>query len=140
MASIAPLYPSVDTEEIIDRIGVAVDNRENLNANSNTSLKAVIILITFSNIFLFDDKFFRLSRGARVIRNIGPIGVQMLIREFDFGDLDKKLSLWLRYVDDISIIWEHGRQTLSDFFSTINGIDNTLEFTLEMEKIRLCRF
>ena len=40
-------------------------------------------------------------------------------------------SIWLRYVDDIILIWEHYEQTLKDFVQRLNGFDNNINFILD---------
>ena len=50
--------------------------------------------------------------------------------EMDFlGSCDKKPLFWLRFLDDIFMIWHHSEQELHDFISKINNFHNTIKFT-----------
>ena len=44
-----------------------------------------------------------------------------------------KHSLWFRFVDDILSVWEHGQDSLGDFFVHLNSFDSNLQFTMELE-------
>ena len=41
----------------------------------------------------------------------------------------EKPSLWLRYIDDIFMIWEHGRESLNQWLERINNHHPTIKFT-----------
>ena len=42
-----------------------------------------------------------------------------------------KCYIWWRYMDDISLIWEHGEEPLKLFLEKINSIHPTLKFTAD---------
>ena len=52
-------------------------------------------------------------------------------------DLESKLltlapvkpHVWLRYIDDIFMVWTAGEERLQDFFQWINQFHNTIKFT-----------
>jgi hypothetical protein len=44
-----------------------------------------------------------------------------------------KLSLWLRYVDDIFIMWKHSMEDLHNFLNHLNNLRTSIKFTMEME-------
>jgi hypothetical protein len=43
-------------------------------------------------------------------------------------------SLWLRYVDDVFILFRLGREALDDFVSFLNTLRSSIQFTLECEQ------
>ncbi|BFZ01449.1 hypothetical protein BsWGS_04488 [Bradybaena similaris] len=45
-----------------------------------------------------------------------------------------RLDLWLRYVDDTFILWNHGTEKLKEFLSHINNQNPAIQFTMEVEK------
>jgi len=55
-----------------------------------------------------------------------------VIANFYMEDFEKKAikqathkpACWYRYVDDIFIIWPHGKEKLTDFLNHLNGIHN----------------
>ncbi|OCT60444.1 hypothetical protein XELAEV_18046469mg, partial [Xenopus laevis] len=40
------------------------------------------------------------------------------------------IAMWQRYVDDMFLIWTGSEETLSDFFIYLNGIHDTIKFTM----------
>ena len=42
-----------------------------------------------------------------------------------------KPHLWLRYIDDIFMVWTHGQEKLDDFIKYLNNIHPTIKFTSE---------
>ena len=44
-----------------------------------------------------------------------------------------KPKLWLRYVDDIFPIWEHGREALEKLLSHLNSHRDSIKFSMEAE-------
>ena len=45
--------------------------------------------------------------------------------------------LWLRYVDDTSVVWPHGQEELEHFHEHLNVQHNSIWFTVEHEENRL---
>ena len=45
-----------------------------------------------------------------------------------------KLSLWKRFRDDVSVLWEHGTASLSSFLDYLDTMDKTgkIKFTMEI--------
>ena len=46
-------------------------------------------------------------------------------------DWDKKTLIWLRFIDDIFMIWTHGEEELQKFFKYLNSIHEKIKFTHE---------
>ena len=46
---------------------------------------------------------------------------------------ENKPKIWLRYVDDIFSIWEHGREALEQFLSHLNSHRDSIKFSIEVE-------
>ena len=52
--------------------------------------------------------------------------------EIDFlGSCDKTPLIWLRFLDDIFMIWNHSEKDLHDFISKINNCHDTIKFTFK---------
>ena len=45
-----------------------------------------------------------------------------------------KPTLWLRYVDDTFVLWQHGRDELDSFLTHLNNMRPSIQFTMEIEK------
>ena len=54
--------------------------------------------------------------------------------EMDFlGSCDKTLLIWLRFLDDIFIIWNQSEQDLHDFISKINNCQYTIKIKIHFQ-------
>lgn len=45
-----------------------------------------------------------------------------------------KSTLWLRYVDNTFVLWQHGRDKQDRFLTHLNNIRPSIQFTTEIEK------
>ena len=45
-----------------------------------------------------------------------------------------KPKLWIRYVDDVFVVWSFGKEKLLNFLDHLNSIHPRIEFTLELEQ------
>ena len=48
-----------------------------------------------------------------------------------------KPLIWLRFIDDIFMIWTHGEDTLNEFITYLNGIHPTIKFTHELSNTHI---
>ena len=48
------------------------------------------------------------------------------------GSCDKSPLIWLRFLDDIFMIWNHSEQDLHDFISTINNCHETIKIHFQL--------
>jgi len=54
------------------------------------------------------------------------------------GHVGTETIMWLRYVDDMFVVWLHGLDSLQEFFIHIIRLRPTIEFMLEVETIQFC--
>jgi hypothetical protein len=65
-----------------------------------------------------------------------PFVSNIFIEHFEKFALDSeqhKLSLWIRYLDDMFVIWPHGPECLQNFLSHLNSLSPSIQFTIETE-------
>ena len=46
----------------------------------------------------------------------------------------KKARVWLRFIDDIFLLWDHGRPALDDFITYLNESHDSIKFTHEISE------
>nr|XP_022910654.1 uncharacterized protein LOC111421707 [Onthophagus taurus] len=51
-----------------------------------------------------------------------------------------KPKLWLRYVDDTFVIWQHGKEQLQEFLDHLNSQHPMIKFTMETENAKQLPF
>ena len=90
-----------------------------------------------NNIFEFDNLIFTqicgLAMGTKLALGLATIYIGHLEENFLMG---RKLrpELWLRYIDDIFMVWAHPLNELHAFLSEINNIDKKITFTAEISQ------
>lgn len=68
---------------------------------------------------------------------LSPVVADIFMEEFEQKALEStrlKPKLWLRYVDDVLVIWPHGEKRLRRFLKHLNSQHDAIKFTLEEEK------
>ena len=48
-----------------------------------------------------------------------------------------KPLVWWRYIDDIFMVWEHGKEELKKFLETLNCYHPTIKFTTEYSRAKI---
>lgn len=96
--------------------------------------KAVIELLELclkSNDFEFDGNWFLQNSGTTMGTKWSPHYADIYMACFEKQAMKKcsnKPFLYLRYLDDIFIIWQHGRQAFSEFLNIFNSHQPPIKF------------
>jgi hypothetical protein len=83
-----------------------------------------------------DDKFFQRKDGKDMGSSPSPIVSNILMEHFEKLVLDSaqhKPSMWLRYIDDIIVVWPHGPDRLQDFHRHLNSLRPSFQFNMEID-------
>ena len=65
---------------------------------------------------------------------LSPVVANIYMQDFEswvLGTAPLKPSLWLRYVDDTFVMWNHGDMELQNFLKHLNGQHIDIHFTME---------
>jgi len=68
---------------------------------------------------------------------LSPVIANFYMEYFETKAIEKathKPACWYRYVDDTFVIWPHGHEKLIEFLNHLNGIQNKIQFTMEIEE------
>ena len=77
-----------------------------------------------SNDFQFNGETYLQICGTAMGRDYAPSFANIFMAKWEKEALDKcllKPKVFLRYLDDIFIIWQHGRQSFQEFFDNLNS-------------------
>ena len=91
------------------------------------------MILTMNN-FVFNDENFIQQHGTAMGTKMAPAFANLFMGEFERKALEGyayKPFLWLRYIDDILMVWTHGNEKLESFIAYLNGIHPTIKFTSE---------
>ena len=86
------------------------------------------------NYFIFDERFFLQLSGTAMGTKMAPNYANAFMSYLEDNFLstqDKIPSMYLRYIDDIFMIWPHGEASLKDFFNNFNAFHPTIKFTMD---------
>lgn len=93
--------------------------------------------------FTFDGNTYEQTEGTAMGSPLSPIIADIFMEDLENNLLErseKKPKLFVRYVDDIFIIWEHGDDELLKFFELANKQHQNIKFTIELENDRTLPF
>nr|XP_022912504.1 uncharacterized protein LOC111423492 [Onthophagus taurus] len=74
---------------------------------------------------------------------LSPVIANFYMEIFEEEALKKspwKPKLWLRYVDDTFVIWQHGKEQLQEFLDHFNPQNPMIKFTMETETAKQLPF
>ena len=95
-----------------------------------------------NNVFQFDGHVFTqicgIAMGTKLAPALATIYVSDLEEAF-IGERDRKPDLWVRYIDDVFMIWSHTREELDVFLQELNTRQERIRFTAEVQT-QSCNF
>ena len=128
---VTSLYTSIPHEEGLASLRHFLDNRPTPQIPSTDFLVDLSRLILTKNAFSFNDRFFLQIKGCAMGSRFSPSYANLflgLLEESFLSSYPLQPSLWLRYIDDIFLLWPHGEDSLSSFISALNEFSE-LSFT-----------
>ena len=90
-----------------------------------------------NNIFEFNSKAYQQKSGTAIGTKFASPYAYIYMDEVEEKFLEtqsKKLLIWLRYIDNIFFIWNHGERELDRFLKDLNNFTPNLSFTREASK------
>ena len=134
--SLFTMVPIDDSLRIIrDRLVVddTLDERTTLTIDEICDLTNLCLRSTF---FRFNDCFYEQKDGTAMGSPLSPVVANIFMEDFEGTALvtcDLPPKLWLRYVDDTFVVWQHGENHLGEFLEHLNGLHTRIDFTMEEE-------
>lgn len=97
-------------------------------------LEKVMHFILTNNYFSFNSKHYLQVQGTAMGTKMAPsyANIFMAYLEKDMlSSFHLKPTHFLRYIDDVFFIWEHGEDSLRDFERHVNNFHHSIKFTTE---------
>ena len=85
------------------------------------------------NVLEFNKEYFIQTSGTAIGNKLAPGYSNLFLSMFERNMLDQyhiKPSIWLRYVDDIFIIWNDSEDKHKDFLAYIHTVNPAIQFPL----------
>ena len=130
---VSALYTNIEEPHGIEAVRSFVNKHKAIYKGPHISALADIIhMILSTNYFMFDDQYYLQISGTAMGTRFAPSYADIYMAEVEEHYImtqEYKPSLFLRYLDDIFLIWEHGDKLLNAFISGLNRIHTRLKFT-----------
>lgn len=100
------------------------------------TLCELIRLCLTSTYFQLGECFYEQREGAAMGSPLSPVIANLYMEHFERLAVDTsplQPKLWLRYVDDTFVVWPHGQDALHAFLQHLNGVRDSIQFTMEAE-------
>ena len=111
---------------------------------TNISLIKLLDLVFTKNIFTFSNgktlEYYLQTNGVSMGSKCAPSVACLYMADFEENVVYKyylQPLLWLRYIDDIFILWQHGSEDFVKFIDYLNNNNYGLDFTRDGDSLRV---
>ena len=136
---VTSLYTNIPNHEGIVSVIKTLEPTYNRRVSLN-SIKKLLTAVLHLNNFKFNENNYLQIGGTAMGTRLAPSYANLFM-----GKLEQKFlkllqiqglepALYLRYIDDIFIIWDQGEEKLKEFINKINEIHPTIKFTSEYSR------
>ena len=95
--------------------------------------RTLFLFILENNYFQFLDQLFVQLIGTAMGTKVAPPYASLFLGLFEethiFTKFPGLITIFLRFLDDIFMIWKHGEEELHKFFKHLNSVHPTIKFT-----------
>ena len=135
---VTSLYTNIPNSEGITAIRETLsEHRPNKqDMPSNDSLIQLLKMVLQKNNFQFNDQNYLQIGGIAMGTRVAPSYAYLFMCKLEqrlISNYNKKTKIWLRYIDDIFFVWEHGNTELQNWYEYLNSI----KFTMEKSKTNI---
>ena len=134
-ADVIGLYTSITHNVGLEALRKALNNRE--KKISTDDLTEIADFVLKSNYSEFNGNVKKQISGTAIGTKFAPPYACILMDqvETEFLEMQKHKSLvWFRYIDDVFLIWTHGKEKLSSFLEDLNKFHPNIKFSHETNK------
>jgi predicted GIY-YIG superfamily endonuclease len=136
---IVNLFPSVPTKLTLEIVKEKLEGDPSLSSRTYLTVEGILELLEVclnSVYFQYKDNYYSQKTGLPMGSSLSPALANIFMDWMEdrlFNSSINRPKLWLRYVDDTFVIWQHGLDELHKFFDYINNMIPSIKFTLELE-------
>jgi hypothetical protein len=133
------LYPNIPNKEGMEAAKIALnESRTDPDVKpSNDYLMKLLELVLTRNNFQFNGKHYLQIRGTAIGTKLAVGFSNNYMGRFEklfVYIFHKQPLLWIRFIDDIFMIWTHGEELLLDFIEYLNSRVPSINFTQEVSQ------
>ena len=130
------LYTSIPNNEGIAATKKRYDNYIHKTIPTKIITKFLALILMLNN-FVFNLKFYLQIKGCAMGGICAPAYANILMAEFEqkyvYPLIKDNSILFLRYIDDISMVWTESEKQLNDFMSELNQKHPSIKFDYKFD-------
>ncbi|XP_071510232.1 uncharacterized protein [Diadema antillarum] len=133
------LFTSVQVKDVCAIILKRLDSDRTLPDRtklSPTEIHDLLGMCLNSTSFIWRNTFYQQTEGAAMGSPLSPIVANLFMENFEETALQTatlRPKVWLRYVDDTFVVWQHGAEEINNFLQHLNSQHPSIKFTMDME-------
>ena len=131
---VASLYTNIPNHEGMQAVADQLRKDRTKDPITPYLLKLLELVLPSMN-FTFNDQNYLQIGGTAMGTALAPNYTYLFMDRFETKALENwpmKPIIWLRFIDDIFMIWPHGRNELDKFIVYLNQIHEKIKFTSEV--------
>jgi hypothetical protein len=132
---VTSLYTNIPNQEGIEACKKFLNNTRSENdMPSTTSILKLLQYVLTKNNFDFNQKHYLQVGGTAMGTKVAPSFANLFMADFEDRYVytqSIRPSIWLRYIDDIFLVWNHNEDELKRFIEHLNSCHPTIKFTAE---------
>ena len=133
---VSSLYTNIDTDEGLTIVEEEL-GKTNQNKPSPKTLSCLLEKVLKLNNFTFGNEHYiqikGTAMGTRVASNFANVYMGRLEERFVYQtEWVDHIILWVRFIDDIFLIWKSDQDSLINFINYLNSVASSIKFTHEI--------
>ena len=132
---VCSLYTNIPNAEGISACRTMLDLHRDPNSRpSNAAITNLLEHVLYMNNFDFADKHYLQVGGTAMGTKVAPSLANLFMSDFEqrwVYSYPTKPLVWLRYIDDIFLIWNNGHDSFQEFMTHLNSCHHSIKFTVE---------
>ena len=135
---IKSLYTNIPHSEGIEAIANTMQQNPHITKDFDIKpevITSLLELILKLNNFTFNDKFYLQTMGCAMGTKCAPAYANLLMREFEekllLPIIEHLSKMYLRFIDDIFILWSGSEDELKEFITLINSLHPSIKFEVK---------
>lgn len=134
---VSSLYSNIPHKDGIKACQYFMGENGRTSTDSVQSISKLIELVLTKNHFQFNDEDYIQKLGTSMGTRMAPSYASLFMGKFEKEYLEScgvQPLLWLRFLDDIFMIWDDSEEKLLQFFDELNKFHETINFTYNYSK------
>ena len=127
------LYTNIPHNEGIQALNRMMEETD-IHPMKKLFICRLVNLVLTKNYFEFNNKLYRQTQGTPLGIRMAPSYANIFMKYIELQLIEtspNKPKMWLRFIDDILMIWNHGKQALEEFKELGNNIYPTIKFPFD---------